>query len=476
MKKTDEVQNVPPVVAVLGHVDHGKTTLLDAIRKTSIANREFGGITQAIGASSIEINHEGLTRKITFIDTPGHEAFAKMRGRGAQAADIGLLITSLVDGVMPQTKESIAILKEAGIPIIAVLTMSDREGVNPEKVKGQLNSSGIFLESLGGDVPEISVSAKTGTNVKELLDLILLVWDVQSKKPSKDSKFSGVVIESRQDPKAGPKATVIIKAGKIFLRDEIVTESTSGKVRSLIDTFGKMQKEAGVGEAIEILGFEKAPNTGEILYKKGENEKTETSKQEAAEQQVANEGILSLILIADNLGSLEAIRANLPQGVKVMRLKTGEVTPADVLFAKSTSSLILTFKTRIKPEIVKMGQLEKVLVKNYNLIYEMFDEIKDAVEGKEFSMQEEILGAAKILAEFPFEKTKVMGVSVTDGRIAKGDKIRLIRGEEEKGDATISSLRKGKEVISKAEKGDEAGIIATPFLDFEIGDMIISHS
>ena len=159
-----------------------------------------------------------------------------------------------------------------------------------------------------------------------------------------------------------------------------------------------------------------------------------------------------------------------------MKAKTGEVTPADVLFAKSTSSLILTFKTRIKPEIVKMGQLEKVLVKNYNLIYEMFDEIKDAVEGKEFSMQEEILGAAKILAEFPFEKTKVMGVSVTDGRIAKGDKIRLIRGEEEKGDATISSLRKGKEVISKAEKGEEAGIIATPFLDFEIGDMIISHS
>ena len=475
MKKINEVQNVPPVVAVLGHVDHGKTTLLDAIRKTSIANREFGGITQAIGASSIEINHEGLTRKITFIDTPGHEAFAKMRGRGAQAADIGLLITSLVDGVMPQTKESIAILKEAGIPIIAVLTMSDREGVNPEKVKGQLNSSGISLESLGGDVPEISVSAKTGTNVKELLDLILLVWDIQSKKPSRDSKFSGVVIESRQDPKAGPKATAIIKAGKISLRDEIVTESTSVKVRSLIDTFGKMQKEVGVGEAIEILGFEEAPKTGEILYKKGEKEKTDTSKQEAAEQGT-NEGILSLILISDNLGSLEAIRANLPQGVKIMKAKTGEVTPADVLFAKSTSSLILTFKTRIKPEIVKMGQLEKVLVKNYNLIYEMFDEIKDAVEGKEFSMQEEILGAAKILAEFPFEKTKVMGVSVTDGRIAKGDKIRLIRGEEEKGDATISSLRKGKEVISKAEKGEEAGIIATPFLDFEIGDMIISHS
>ena len=475
MKKINEVQNVPPVVAVLGHVDHGKTTLLDAIRKTSIASREFGGITQAIGASSIEINHEGLTRKITFIDTPGHEAFAKMRGRGAQAADIGLLITSLVDGVMPQTKESIAILKEAGIPIIAVLTMSDREGVNPEKVKGQLNSSGISLESLGGDVPEISVSAKTGTNVKELLDLILLVWDIQSKKPSRDSKFSGVVIESRQDPKAGPKATAIVKAGKISLRDEIVTESTSGKVRSLIDTFGKMQKEVGVGEAIEILGFEEAPKTGEILYKKGEKEKTDTSKQEAAEQGT-NEGILSLILISDNLGSLEAIRANLPQGVKIMKAKTGEVTPADVLFAKSTSSLILTFKTRIKPEIVKMGQLEKVLVKNYNLIYEMFDEIKDAVEGKEFSMQEEILGAAKILAEFPFEKTKVMGVSVTDGRIAKGDKIRLIRGEEEKGDATISSLRKGKEVISKAEKGEEAGVIASPVLDFEIGDMIISHS
>lgn len=475
MKKTHNQSHFPPVVAVLGHVDHGKTTLLDAIRKTSVATREFGGITQSIGASTVEIDHEGIKRKITFIDTPGHEAFAKMRGRGAKAADIGLLIVSLVDGVMPQTKESIAILKESGIPYVVVLTMSDREGANTEKVKGQLNSLDVALEEMGGDIPVISVSAKTGSNIKDLLDLILLVWDVRVKDLAPDDKLSAVIIESKHDIKAGPRATLVVKSGKISLRDEIETETTNGKVKSLVDALGRPQKEAMVGDAVEVLGFDKVPETGEVVYRKGEERKIEEAKEEVLPK-IGKEGILSLILIADTKGSLEAILSNLPEGVILMKAKTGEATSADVLFAKSTGSLILTFKIKIKSEIAKLGQIEKVLIKNYNLIYEMFDEIKDAVEGKELSMQEEIFGAAKILAEFPFEKTKVMGVSVTEGRIAKGDRIRLIRGEEEKGEAIITSVRRGKEVISKAEKGEEAGVIVSPFLDFEIGDMIISHS
>ncbi len=473
-KKTN--QEYPPVVAVLGHVDHGKTTLLDTIRKTSIAAREHGGITQKIGASSVEIEHEGKKRWITFIDTPGHEAFAKMRGRGAQAADIGLLIVSSVDGVMPQTKESIGLLKASGVPYIVVLTKSDDPQKNPEKAKRDLMNEEILFEGLGGDVPIIEVSSKTGANIKELLDLILLVNDLHPKPAeiSETGPLKAIVIESKQDPKAGPKATVVIKNGTISVRDDITTGEVSGRVRSLILDSGKTVGSAKVGDAVEILGFEKAPSVGNVIYKGSEIKQLEESEKEIRKKN--NDDYISLILVADTLGSLEAIVASLPEKMNIISKKTGDITTADVLLAKSIGALVLGFNIKIKPDVARLASTEKVLVKSYGIIYEMLDEINDVVEGKALSLLEEVYGTAKILASFPFEKQIVMGIKVLEGRVAKGDKVRIERGDEVIGEGYINSVRQGKEQTSKVEAGLEAGIIVGPALDFTIGDMVICHS
>jgi len=487
-------ENYPPVVAVLGHVDHGKTTLLDAIRKTNVAGGENGGITQKIGASEIEIDHEGKKRKITFIDTPGHEAFFQMRGRGAQAADVGLLIISLVDGVMPQTKESITLLKNSKIPYIVVLTKSDDPKSLPDKVKDQLIKEEVMLEGYGGDIPFIEVSAKTGANVKELLDLILLVFDIKKEAnfyPFKaDGPLMGIVIESKLDQKSGPKATIIIKNGTLNLRDEIYANDVKAKVKGIVSSLSKAVQEASVGDGVEILGFEKVPEVGSVVTNaKKEVEVLEYKKEEPKEQgeEVVPEesaspfgeedqNMLSVVLCADTQGSLEAIVNSLPEKVRFIVKKTGEIEVSDVLFAKSTGSIVLGFNVKVKPEVANLARTEKVLVKTYTIIYEMIDEISDFIQGKIEALQEEILGIAKIIASFPFEKTKVCGIKVTEGRIAKGDKVRLVREDVAVGESHVQSVRKGKEQTSKIEQAEEGGIILSPFLDFTIGDVLISHS
>lgn len=474
-KKIKEIKYFPPVVAVLGHVDHGKTTLLDSIRKTTIADREHGGITQKIGASSVEIEHEGKKREITFIDTPGHEAFAKMRGRGAQAADIGLLIVSAVDGVMPQTKESIALLKASKVPYIVVLTKIDTEHTNIDKVKQQLAKEEVLLEGLGGDIPVIEVSAKTGTNIKELLDLILLVNDLHPlENVSNDSPLQAIVIESKQDPKAGAKASIVVKNGQIRIKDDITTGKVSGRVKSLISDSGKTINEVGVGQAVEILGFNEAPSVGDVVRRGSESAQIEAG--EAKAKDVDKESLISLILVADTLGSLEAITAALPKRANVISKKTGEITTADVLMAKSIGALVIGFNTKVRSDVQRLASTEKVLVKNYRIIYEMLDEIEDVVEGKRESLLEQVYGVAKILASFPFDKQVVMGVKVLEGRVAKGDKVRIERGDETIGEGYINSVRLGKDQTSKVEAPNEAGIIVGPALDFTIGDMVICHS
>ena len=492
--------NYPPVVAVLGHVDHGKTSLLDAIRKTNVAQGEHGGITQGIGASSVEVLVEGVKKHITFIDTPGHEAFAHMRGRGTQAADIGLLVVSGVDGVMPQTKESIEILKKAQIPFIVVLTKSDVPGGQEEKVKGQLVKEQVLLEGYGGDVPFISVSSKTNTNIKELLELISLVFEMKQKSVVQDSKLKGIVIESQLDQKSGPTATVVIKSGELKIRDEIECEGIKARVRAIINDKGVRLEKATVGEAVEVLGFEKVPPVGGIITaisnlkfqisnsadKSSSGVTPSTSPlpfrsgQEAMPmpEDFLNEKeipALSIVLCADNQGSLEAIVRSLPAEINIALQKTGDVTTTDILLAKSINAIVLGFNTRIRPEIVKFAVQEKVLAKNYKIIYELIAEIKDVLEGKQLALVEEIYGRAKILASFPFEKTKVLGIKVIGGRVARGDKVRLIRKEEIIGESTINSVRSGKNVVSKIEEGQEGGVILSPFLDFTIGDVLICH-
>lgn len=479
--------NFPPVVAVLGHVDHGKTTLLDAIRKTSIADREKGGITQKIGASSVEIVHDGQKRKITFIDTPGHEAFSKMRGRGAQAADIGLLIISLADSVKPQTKESIKILQESKTPFVVVLTKSDLPDVFPEKSKKDLAKEGILLEGYGGDVPVIEVSAKSGSNIKELLDLVLLMFDMHkaptyAKDVSSSAPLQAIVIEAKLDPRAGSKATVVVKNGSITARDMLKTEGQVFKVRMLLTDDGKNIPVATVGDAVELFGFEKVPNVGSIVTH--ESEKVAEAAQipqaprsmEAVYKRAEEHKGLSVLLVADTQGSLEAIVNALPEGIKVVSKKTGEVSDADIILAKSSQSIILSFNTKLKPEIITLAMSEKILLRNYEVIYELLDEIKDAQEGKLLSQTEQVYGSAKVLAKFPYEKTIAIGVSVIDGRIAKGDRVRILRGEEVLGETTIVSVRIGKNPTSKVEKGNEAGAVLNNPLDIQVGDMILSHS
>ena len=511
---------IPPVIAVLGHVDHGKTSLLDVIRKTNVASREHGGITQGIGASSVEITVEGIKKHITFIDTPGHEAFAHMRGRGTQAADMGLLVVSLVDGVMPQTKESIEILKKTQIPFIVVLTKADVSGIQEEKVKGQLVKEEVLLEGYGGDVPYISVSAKTNTNIKELLELISLVFAMK-QKPSLDNKLKGIVIESRLDQKSGSRATIVIKSGTLSIKDEIECEGIKARVRTIINDKGIHLDKAGAGEAVEVSGFEKVPPVGGLVLSVGS---VSAGRGPAASFPPANapstgsvrvvgspsSGVtppfptpplaplpfhsgqeampmpedflnekkvptLSIVLCADNQGSLEAIVRSLPPEINIALQKTGDITTTDILLAKSINAIVLGFNARIKPEIVKFAAQEKVLAKNYKIIYELISEIKDVLAGKQLALVEEIYGRAKILASFPYDATKVLGIKVLEGRVARGDKVRLIRKEEIIGESTINSVRIGKNVVSKIGEGQEGGVILSPFLDFTMGDMLICH-
>ena len=479
----------PPVVAVLGHVDHGKTTLLDAIRKTSIADREKGGITQKIGASMIEFMHEGKPRWITFIDTPGHEAFSQMRGRGAQAADIALLIVSSSDGVKPQTRESIEVLKSTQTPFIVVLTKADLPNKNPDKAKQELMKEGISFEEYGGDTPVLEVSSKTRLNIPELLDLILLMFDMHKTADyhtavSKDAPLSAIVIEAKLDTRAGAKATVIIKNGTLRPREEMQVDRQVFKVRTLLNDLGKPVNEAAPGDAVEVLGFEEVPNVGSVIVSKShalpmvapDSSLDKPLQRDLVYRKPEEEKGLSVVVIADTQGSLEAIINAFPKEIKVVLKKTGEVNEADILMAKSTGGIVLSFNTKLKPEIVKFAFIEKVLVRNYEIIYELLDELKDALEGKLLSQMEQIFGHAKVLAKFPFEKTFAWGISVLEGRIAKGDRVRIMRGDEIVGETTIASVRVGKNPVSKVEKGHEAGCVLSSALDIIPGDVILSHS
>jgi translation initiation factor IF-2 len=422
-----------------------------------------------------------------------------MRGRGVQAADIGLLIVSSVDGVKPQTIESINLLKNSKIPFIVVLTKSDDPNKLPDKAKDQLIKADVKLENYGGDVPFIEVSAKENTNIKELLDLILLVYEVKKHANfypfTKTGPFMGIVIESKMDKQSGPRATLVIKNGVLKLKDEVYSDSLQtqqssnsqekGKVRNLISDTGKSLIEASVGQAVEVLGFEKVPVIGSVVTHTPQEVKPLVYKQDVQDQEIPavlspfdnpDQNVLSVVLCADTLGSIEAITNSIPEKVRFLVQKTGDIEVSDILFAKSTGAIVLGFNIKVKPEILKLAKTEKVLVKTYGIIYEMIDEISDFVQGKLESLQEEILGIGKVLAKFPFDKTFVCGVKVQEGRIAKGDKVRILRDDLVIGESHVNSIRKGKEQTSKAEAGEEAGIILSPFLDFTIGDMLISHS
>lgn len=471
----------PPVVAVLGHVDHGKTTLLDAIRKTNVAQREHGGITQSIGAYQVGIHHEGKRRKITFIDTPGHEAFLKMRSRGVSSSDIALLVVATDDGVMPQTVESIKHIKNAQIPFIVVLTKSDLEGASPQKVKQQLVKAEVALEGLGGDVPAVLVSAKTGTGVKELLELILLVSEVSGIEKDEVAQFLGVVIESMLDPRVGSLATVIVKSGKVCVGDVVVCEGIEAKVRSLIFFDGKRLQEAMPGDPIEMLGFSTVPPVGATvsssqgLREIGLKEHSLVQKPQAQ----LKEGGFPLILKAGTEGSLEAIVSSLPPNMTIIEKGTGSITEGDILLAKSTKAITVGFNAKVSPSVVKLAQTEGVIIKTYTLIYELLQELlevaKDLESGKAPSSKK-LGGRAEIIASFPYKDGKILGVRVIEGTLRRGATVELEKDGSVLGSSTTASIRQGKRDVASVKKGQECGVLLTPSLDFTLGDMLLSYS
>ncbi len=484
MDKDSQKQNFPPVVSVLGHVDHGKTSLLDKIRETSVATREKGGITQKIGASEIEIDHEGQKRKITFIDTPGHEAFANMRSQGVNAADIVLLIVAADDGVMPQTRESIQKIIDAKIPYIVVFTKIDIDGVSIERAKQSVAKEGILLEGLGGEVPYVGVSSKTGEKVKDLLDLIVLVYDLSGVKKDSSAPFMGVVIDAKRDSRRGIVATLVIKSGKIEVGNKLYTHGKeAGKVRAMLDTTGKNVKMATIGAAVELLGLAEVLPAGSVLFDREtepvvvpDNKPVPTEPQDLmAFLSAVQPDFIPIILKTQSSAELEAIKNSLPESVKIIFEGLGEVGVADILMAKDFHALVLAFNVDATKEAKTLAESEKVFFKSYEIIYQMLDEI-ELLLGAVAEPAEKVIGQGKIQASFLGTTGTIIGLKVTEGRLAVGDKIKIMRSEREMGTAEITSIRHGKEDVKLVSKNTECGIMIKPDVDFAPQDDIIAYS
>ncbi len=471
----------PPVVAILGHVDHGKTTLLDNIRKSHVAQKEAGGITQHIGA--YQIIHKN--RKITFIDTPGHEAFSAMRARSGSVSDLVILIVAADDGLMPQTRESIAHIKAAGVPFIVVVNKIDLPGVNTEKIKKQLAEENVLVEGYGGDVVMVSISAKNGQGIDNLLEMINLITDIQGLENQDDKEFEGTVIETKLDKFKGVVATILVKRGVLRIGDLLHTLTVMGKVKSLIDAEGKRQKEASTSTPVEVLGFSKVPKIGEKVDSKTASE-VKTNQQKvtidtAQKFKRSAENEVRLIIKGDVAGSLEAIENALQnlkkenQNLKIFYSSTGNISESDVLLASATKSLIIGFNVSISNSAEKLASEEGVLVRNYNVIYELLDELKEGLEA--LSKQEEkekFLGEAKILQIFKRADSKVAGSKVISGRINKNDLIAIKRENKEIGRSNIASMKHRDTDINEASKDDELGIILEKDVPFAKGDIIVA--
>ncbi len=480
------LSNFPPVVSVLGHVDHGKTSLLDAIRKTDIASSEHGGITQRIGASKIEIDHEGKKRSITFIDTPGHEAFFTMRSQGVSASDVALLIVAADDGIKPQTKESIEKIVESKIPFIVVITKIDKETAQIEKVKQMLMAEGILLEGLGGEVPYIGVSSKTGDKIKDLLDLILLVYDMRGVKKDASGLSMSVIIDSKMDKRRGAVSTVIVRQGILKSGSKLYKhEKELGKVRALFDSKGQSIKEANPGEAVEILGLTDVLETGSLIWDAPQSPAEEKKKVNSASMSSQDlrtffddqdkEG-LSIILKAETSGELDAVKSSLSSDIKLAAQGQGEIGVADILLAKDLKALVIGFNVGISKEARALAESEGVFHKNYTIIYELLDEMKDALVGLNQEEEIKIRGKGEILAEFPTAVGKILGTKVIEGRLALNDPVIITRDDIEIGRSKISLLKRGKAEVKEVGRGLECGVTLTPILDFQVGDVILSCS
>ena len=486
-----------PVVAILGHVDHGKTTLLDAIRESNIVGKEHGGITQHIGA--YRVRHEN--RPITFIDTPGHEAFTQLRARGANLTDIVILVVAADDGVMPQTIEAINHAKAAGVPIIVAINKIDKKDVDIEKVKQQLSKEGLLVEAWGGDVVSVEISAKEKTNLDELLEMILLLSEMIELKANPDIEAQGIVLEARLDASKGPVATVIILHGTLKQGQSFISGNTFGKARALFDENGKPLKSAGPSVPVEVLGFNDVPSAGDIFQvlpdletakKLSQIRISQIEKKEAPEPehltldqlfQKFEEGEvkeLALIIKADVQGSVEVLIDIIPTlsteevKIKIVHSATGTITETDVLLASASNAIILGYNTKVSQKILNLAKDENVEIRTYNVIYQLTKDVKDALHGLLEPVQKEVyLGRAEVKRVFRVPKVgSVAGCLVSDGKITRNSQVRIIRGEDVIHQGKISSLKHIKENVTEINKGYECGIGIESFRDIQEGDII----
>jgi translation initiation factor IF-2 len=479
----------PPVVTVMGHVDHGKTSLLDAIRKTRVAAGEAGGITQHIGAYQVEIPHAGEQRKITFLDTPGHEAFTAMRARGTKVTDVAVLVVAADDGVRPQTLEAISHARAAKVPIVVAINKIDKEGASADRVKQELSGLELVAEDWGGDTVMVPVSALKGENVDKLLEMILLVTEVEDLQANPDRMARGTVIEAHLDKAKGPVATLLIQNGTLKAGDVLAAGPVLGKVRAMVDDTGKRVKEAGPSYAVEALGFSEVPTAGDE-FEVYPDEKTARSvvgdranearatrlAQQMASRRVslasmsgqASEGELkelNLILKADVQGSVEAILGSLeqlPQGevqVRVLLSAPGEITETDVDLASASGAVIVGFNTSMAPGAKRAADATGVDVRDYDVIYKLLEDIQLAMEGLlEPELVEEALGEAEVRAVFTIGRSAVAGCYVTSGKLQRNCKVRVWRGKEKVFEGDLDSLRRNKDDVKEVATGFECGI------------------
>jgi translation initiation factor IF-2 len=487
-----------PIVTVMGHVDHGKTSLLDAIRTTEVAAGERGGITQHIGAS--EVVHDG--KRVVFLDTPGHEAFTAMRARGAKVTDIAVLVVAADDGVMPQTIEAIDHARAAKVPIVVALNKIDKADANPERVKNELSEHGVIIEEYGGDVPLVAVSAKQGTGINDLIDTIAVVADVQELTANPKRAAIGTVVEAELDKGRGPVATVLIQTGTLKVGDVVVVGDAHGKVRALEDSHGKRVTKAGPSSAVVLLGLGSVPAAGDILRVVGDEKtargmvatrqaesatRSDTTGRSTLEDlyrqiQAGQTKELRVIIKADVQGSLGAIRHALEQiqtdevRINIIHEGTGDISANDVLLASASDAIVVGFNTKLDPQARSTSEAEGVEVRLYDIIYRLTEELEAALNGLLEPEEVEVVeGRAEVRQVFRAGRNAIAGCSVTDGRIIRGG-ARVYRAGKVVATDRIESLRRFRDDVREVAQGYECGIGLADFNDFEEGDIIESFS
>lgn len=505
-KTAENLSTRPPIVTIMGHVDHGKTSILDAIREDyaigastntakstkllkKITAGEAGGITQHIGAYTVE--KDG--KRLTFIDTPGHEAFTQMRARGGKAADIVILVVAADDGVMPQTKEAIMHAKAANVPIVVAINKVDLPGANIPKVKQQLAESGILVEGYGGDIVVVETSATKKTGISELLDVILLITELDQSalEASKDGKLNAVVIESKHHPKKGVIVSVIVKNGTMKLRDEVIVSGISTKIKSLTDSMGNPVTSATLGDAIEILGFPEVPNVGDTVYRKGEVPEITENEAEESEKELLQDSAdgsnikkLNLIIRADTAGTQEAIVSSLLKlhqedaRPNILFAGTGDVKESDILLASTGRAVVVAFKVGVPGSVSDLAKLKKVIVREHEIIYKLIEEVQGALEGVVEIEEAKIKGKGLIIQTFVLPKSNmtVAGTLITAGKFKQNQRIGLFRGGNEVPFqvSRIRSIHVGPKEVEIANKGQECGLLfKPPILDIQLDDEIV---